>query len=79
MTHRGGLSLSIIIWRIGGGGGGGKSPFALGPNNSLCAHGHGISNDTVLKCAMRSVFKYACAILSFSLPCTSVDQNTMLK
>jgi hypothetical protein len=33
MTHRGGLSLSIIIWRIGGGGA--KFPFALGPNNSL--------------------------------------------
>ena len=28
MTHRGGLSLSIIIWRIGGGGE--KFPFALG-------------------------------------------------
>ena len=34
MTHRGGLSLSIIIWGIGGGGGG-KFPFALGPKNSL--------------------------------------------
>ena len=34
MTHRGGLSLSIIIWRIGGGGGD-KFPFALGPKNSL--------------------------------------------
>ena len=33
MTHRGGLSLSIIIWRIGGGWG--KFPFALGPKNSL--------------------------------------------
>ena len=32
MTHRGGLSFSIIIWRIGGGGG--KFLFALGPNNS---------------------------------------------
>jgi hypothetical protein len=32
MTHRGGLSLSIIIWRIGGGA---KFPFALGPKNSL--------------------------------------------
>jgi len=31
MTHRGGLSLSIIIWRIGGEGG--KFPFALGPKN----------------------------------------------
>jgi len=30
--YRGGLSLSIIIWRIGGGG---KFPFALGPKNSL--------------------------------------------
>ena len=35
MTHRGGLSLSIIIWRIGGGGGGGKFTFALGHKNSL--------------------------------------------
>jgi hypothetical protein len=33
MTHHGGLSLSIIIWRIGGGGA--KFPFALGPKNSL--------------------------------------------
>jgi hypothetical protein len=33
MTHRGGLSLSIIIWSIGGGGG--EFPFALGPKNSL--------------------------------------------
>ena len=33
MTHRGGLSLSIIIWRIGGGGA--KFPFALGPKHSL--------------------------------------------
>ena len=33
MTHRGGLRLSIIIWRIGGGGA--KFPFALGPKNSL--------------------------------------------
>jgi hypothetical protein len=33
MTHRGGFSLSIIIWRIGGGGA--KLPFALGPKNSL--------------------------------------------
>jgi hypothetical protein len=32
MTHRGGLSLSIIIWRIGGGA---KFPFALGSNNFL--------------------------------------------
>ena len=32
MTHRGGLSLNIIIWRIGGGG---PSFFSLGPNNSL--------------------------------------------
>jgi hypothetical protein len=32
ITHRGGLSLSIIIWRIGGGA---KFPFALGPKNSL--------------------------------------------
>jgi len=28
MTHRGGFSLSIIIWRIGGGGA--KFTFALG-------------------------------------------------
>jgi hypothetical protein len=34
MTHRGGLSLSFIIWRIGGGGRG-KFSFALGPKNSL--------------------------------------------
>jgi len=33
MTHRGGLSLSIIIWRIGGGGA--KFRFALGVQNSL--------------------------------------------
>jgi len=33
MTHRGGLRLSIIIWRIGGGGT--KFPFVLGPKNSL--------------------------------------------
>ena len=33
MTHRGGLSLSIIIWKIGGWGA--KLPFALGPKNSL--------------------------------------------
>ena len=33
MTHRGGLSLSIIIWRIVGGGA--KFPFSLGPKNSL--------------------------------------------
>jgi len=33
MTHRGGLSLSIVIWRIGGGGA--KFPFALRPKNSL--------------------------------------------
>jgi hypothetical protein len=32
MTHHGGLSLNIIIWRIGGGA---KFPFALGPKNSL--------------------------------------------
>jgi len=32
MTHRGGLSLSVIIWRIGGGA---KFPFALGPKKSL--------------------------------------------
>ena len=32
MTRCGGLSLSIIIWRIGGGG---KFPFAMGPKNSL--------------------------------------------
>ena len=32
MTHRSGLSLSIIIWRIGGGI---KYPFALGPKYSL--------------------------------------------
>jgi hypothetical protein len=31
MTHRGGLSLSIIIWRIEGGG----IPFALGPKHFL--------------------------------------------
>ena len=40
MTHYDGLSLSIIIWRIGGGD---KFPFALGPNNFLggpdcCVH-----------------------------------------
>ena len=34
MTHRGGLSLSIIIWRIGLRRGA-KFPFALEPNNSL--------------------------------------------
>ena len=34
MTHRGELSLSIIIWRIVGGGGA-KFPFSLGPKNSL--------------------------------------------
>jgi hypothetical protein len=33
MTHRGGLSFSIIIWRIGGGGA--KFSFALGPKDSL--------------------------------------------
>jgi hypothetical protein len=33
MTHRGGISLSIIIWRIGGGGA--KFPFVMGPTNSL--------------------------------------------
>jgi hypothetical protein len=33
MTHRGGLSLSIIIWRIGGGGA--KFSFALRPKHSL--------------------------------------------
>ena len=32
MTHHGGLSLSIIIWRIGGGA---KFHFALGSTNSL--------------------------------------------
>ena len=32
MTHRGGLNLSIIIWRIGGGA---KFPFALGSKNYL--------------------------------------------
>ena len=32
MTRLGELSLSIIIWRIGGGG---QLSFALGPNNSL--------------------------------------------
>ena len=32
MTHRGGLSLSIIICRIGGGA---KFPFALGSKNYL--------------------------------------------
>ena len=40
MTHRGGLGLSIIIWRIGGGGRG-KFPFALGPKNSLGGPGNG--------------------------------------
>ena len=35
MTHRGGLSLSIIIWRIGGGGTSFLFPFPLGPKNSL--------------------------------------------
>jgi len=30
MTHRGGLSLSIIIWRRGA-----KFPFSLGPKNYL--------------------------------------------
>jgi hypothetical protein len=33
MTHRGELSLSIIIWRIGGGGA--KLPFALVLKHSL--------------------------------------------
>ena len=33
MTHCGGLSLCIIIWRIGGEGA--KFPFALGPKNYL--------------------------------------------
>ena len=37
MTHRGGLSLIIIIWRIGGGG---KFPFALGTKNSLGGPDH---------------------------------------
>ena len=37
-THRGGLSLSIIIWRIGGRGT--KFPFALGPKNSLGGPGY---------------------------------------
>ena len=36
-THRGGLSLSIIIWRIGGGA---KFPFALGLKNSLGGSGY---------------------------------------
>jgi hypothetical protein len=40
MTHHGGLSLSIIIWRIGGGEA--KFPFALGPNNFLAAVGTSI-------------------------------------
>jgi hypothetical protein len=31
MTHRGGLGLSIIIWRMGGA----QLPFGLGPKNSL--------------------------------------------
>jgi hypothetical protein len=43
MTHRGGLSLSISIWRIGGGGGG-KFPFALGPNNSVFSETHDVSD-----------------------------------
>jgi len=38
MTHRGGISLSIIIWTIGGGG---KFPFALGPKHSLGGPGQG--------------------------------------
>ena len=38
MTHRGGLSLSIIIWRIGGGRA--KFPFALGSKYSLGGPGH---------------------------------------
>jgi hypothetical protein len=37
MTHHGGLSLNIIIWRIGGGA---KFPFALGPKNSLGGPGN---------------------------------------
>ena len=32
ITHRGGLSLSIIIWRIGGGG---QAPLCPGVQNSL--------------------------------------------
>jgi hypothetical protein len=35
MTRRRGLSLSIIIWRIGGGGTSFLFPFPLGPKNSL--------------------------------------------
>ena len=45
MTHRGGLSLSIIIWRIGGGR---QASFCPGPKNSLggpVSTFHGLSED----------------------------------
>ena len=54
MTHRGGLSLSIIIWRIEGGGGGqvfscpGAKNSLGGPGyaNNIC-HDHSLLSDKV--------------------------------
>jgi hypothetical protein len=53
ITHRGGLSLSIIIWRIGGGA---KFPFALGPKNSL------------LMCYVKKLYYYILHLLHLLLP-----------
>jgi hypothetical protein len=50
MTHRGGLSLSIIIWRIGGGGP--KFPFVLGPKNYL-----GVTNVLLIQLHIRLLFE----------------------
>jgi hypothetical protein len=49
MTHRGGLSLSIIIWRIGGGR---QASFCPGAKNSLggpVSNFHGLSTNTSIR------------------------------